>query len=274
MRRAILPVLLLSIPACAGGNDVAQAPMAPAPVSSSAESTPDGGGGGALPVVGGTRSGESSDRPASTAKRGDDQQDAIAQVMRGPDQPRGRFSMADATAGLPGSGPLVATIKTSVGDLRCSLDERHAPTTVANFVGLARGVRPWKNPDSGVWENRPAYDGTTFHRIIKGFMIQGGDPTGTGTGEPGYTIPDEPWAGAAHDRAGLLCMANRGPDTNGMQFFITDAATPHLDRGRTAYTIFGECSPVSVVHAIANVPVGVADRPTTPVRIVSVTISR
>jgi peptidyl-prolyl cis-trans isomerase A (cyclophilin A) len=262
------------IPACAGGNDVSQAPMAPAPVSSSAASTPDGGGGGALPLVGGTRSGESSDRPASTAKPGDDQQDAIAQVMRGPDQPRGRFSMADATAGLPGSGPLVATIKTSVGDLRCSLDERHAPYTVANFVGLARGVRPWKNPDSGVWENRPAYDGTTFHRIIKGFMIQGGDPTGTGTGEPGYTIPDEPWAGAAHDRAGLLCMANRGPDTNGMQFFITDAAAPHLDRGRTAYTIFGECSPVSVVHAIANVPVGVADRPTTPVRIVSVTISR
>jgi peptidyl-prolyl cis-trans isomerase A (cyclophilin A) len=182
--------------------------------------------------------------------------------------------MADATAGLPGSGPLVATIKTSVGDLRCSLDDRHAPISVANFVGLARGVRPWKNPDSGVWENRPAYDGTTFHRIIKGFMIQGGDPTGTGTGEPGYTIPDEPWPGAAHDRAGLLCMANKGPDTNGMQFFITDASTPHLDHARTAYTIFGECAPVSVVHAIANVPVGPADRPTTTVRIVSVTISR
>jgi peptidyl-prolyl cis-trans isomerase A (cyclophilin A) len=194
--------------------------------------------------------------------------------MRGPDAARGRFTLADATNGLPGSGRLTATIRTSMGDLTCQLDATHTPNTVANFVGLARGVRPWKNPDDGIWVNRPAYDGTTFHRIIKGFMIQGGDPTGTGTGEPGYTIPDEPWPGATHDRAGLLCMANRGPDTNGMQFFITDASTPHLDRGKTAYTIFGECAPLSVVHAIASVPVGVADRPMTPVRITSVTIAR
>jgi peptidyl-prolyl cis-trans isomerase A (cyclophilin A) len=195
---------------------------------------------------------------------------SIAGAARDP--AKGRFSLAQATAGLAGSGPLVATIKTSMGAMKCTLDAERAPTSVANFVGLARGKRPWKSPD-GAWVVRPAYDNTSFHRIIKGFMIQGGDPTGTGTGEPGYTIKDE-GAGAAHDRAGLLCMANRGADTNGMQFFITDASTPHLDRGRTAYTIFGSCEPLTVVHAIASVPVGVADRPTQPVLIESITIER
>jgi peptidyl-prolyl cis-trans isomerase A (cyclophilin A) len=118
--------------------------------------------------------------------------------------------------------------------------------------------------------NKPAYDGTTFHRVIKGFMIQGGDPKGNGTGEPGYVIPDEIWSGAKHDRAGLLCMANRGKNTNGAQFFITDAAAPHLDGG---YTIFGECQPEQVVHDIAGVSVS-GERPTQPVTIKSVTISR
>jgi peptidyl-prolyl cis-trans isomerase A (cyclophilin A) len=101
-------------------------------------------------------------------------------------------------------------------------------------------------------------------------MIQGGDPKGNGTGEPGYVFQDEIWDGAKHDRAGLLCMANRGPNTNGAQFFITDASAPHLDRG---YTIFGECAPVSVVHAIANVPVQ-RERPVTDVIISSVEIAR
>ena len=90
------------------------------------------------------------------------------------------------------------------------------------------------------------------HRVIQGFVIQGGDPWGNGMGEPGFTFPDETWPGARHDRAGLLCIANRGPNTNGMQFFITDAPTPHLDGATTAYTIFGECSPVSLVHALAS----------------------
>jgi peptidyl-prolyl cis-trans isomerase A (cyclophilin A) len=142
---------------------------------------------------------------------------------------------------------------------------------VANFVGLARGTRPFK--DKGQWVTRHAYDGTTFHRIIKGFMIQGGDPKGTGTGEPGYVFKDELWTGlgSKHDRPGLLCMANRGPDTNGMQFFITDAAAAHLDR---SYTIFGECSPVSVVHAIANVPTESGDRPSQEITIDKVEITR
>src|SRR4051812_40483090 len=113
--------------------------------------------------------------------------------------PLAPFTMEQATAGLEGSGGLVATIKTSKGELTCRLLSDKAPVTVANFVGLARGIRPWKSPE-GAWVSRPAYDGTIFHRIIKGFMIQGGDPTGTGKGEPGYTIKDEIWTGAKHDR--------------------------------------------------------------------------
>jgi peptidyl-prolyl cis-trans isomerase A (cyclophilin A) len=182
----------------------------------------------------------------------------------------GELTLAQALVGLPASGALRATITTSKGDLRCQLYPEKAPVTVANFVGLARGLRPFTD-GSGQWVKRPAYDGTTFHRVIKGFMIQGGDPKGDGTGEPGYVFKDELWAGAKHDREGLLCMANRGPDTNGMQFFITDAAAAHLDR---SYTIFGECSPASVVHAIASVATGSRDRPLKDVAIVHVEISR
>ena len=181
----------------------------------------------------------------------------------------GSYSMADATKDLPGTGPLVATIDTTNGALKCRLYDDKAPLTVANFIGLARGTRPWKDP-SGAWVSKPAYDGTTFHRIIKGFMIQGGDPKGNGSGEPGYTVKDEIWPGATHDRAGLLCMANRGPNTNGAQFFITDAAALHLDHG---YTIFGECSPVETVHAIANVPVS-GETPVEKVTIKSIKIAR
>jgi peptidyl-prolyl cis-trans isomerase A (cyclophilin A) len=181
------------------------------------------------------------------------------------------FGLAEATAGVTGTGPLQATLQPSLGTLECKLYEDKAPLTVANFVGLARGVRPWKDPATGKWVKRPAYDGTSFHRVIRGFMIQGGDAKGDGTGEPGYVLKDEIWPGAKHDRAGLLCMANRGPNTNGAQFFITDAAAPHLDGG---YTIFGECSPEQVVHQIASVPTAPGDRPKSAVLIQQVTIAR
>jgi peptidyl-prolyl cis-trans isomerase A (cyclophilin A) len=190
---------------------------------------------------------------------------------KGGDPMNGSFSLADATKDLPGKGPIVAKIDTSKGVLQCKLFDDKAPVTVANFIGLATGKRSWKDPASGQWVNKPAYDGTGFHRIIKGFMIQGGDPKGNGSGEPGYVIKDELWEGAKHDRAGLLCMANRGPNTNGAQFFITDAAAAHLD---TSYTIFGECAPVEVVHDIAGVPTGMQDKPQTPVVIKSVKITR
>ncbi len=189
----------------------------------------------------------------------------------GGDPLNGSFTLADATKDLAGKGPIVAKIDTSKGVLQCKLFDDKAPITVANFIGLATGKRAWKDPSSGQWVNKPAYDGTGFHRIIKGFMIQGGDAKGNGSGEPGYVIKDELWEGAKHDRAGLLCMANRGPNTNGAQFFITDAAAAHLD---SSYTIFGECAPVEVVHDIAAVPTGMQDRPQTPVTIKTITISR
>jgi peptidyl-prolyl cis-trans isomerase A (cyclophilin A) len=194
----------------------------------------------------------------------------------GPDPLGGKFSLADATKDIPGTGPLSATIDTSAGTVTCRLYDDKAPNTVANFIGLATGKRTWLDPASNSWTNKRAYDGTTFHRIIKGFMIQGGDPKGNGSGEPGYTIPDEMWPGAKHDRAGLLCMANRGANTNGAQFFITDSDGPSVRAldGYHTYTIFGECSPVATVQAISSVKTGPGDRPLTPVTINSVKISR
>jgi peptidyl-prolyl cis-trans isomerase A (cyclophilin A) len=139
---------------------------------------------------------------------------------------------------------------------------------VANFVGLARGKRAYKK--EGKWIKKPLYDGTTFHRVIKGFMIQGGDPNGNGSGGPGYVIPDEIWANAKHDRRGLLCMANAGPNTNGSQFFIMDGAAPHLDGG---YTIFGMCSPDEVIEKLAATEVK-GDRAVNPPKIKKITIKR
>jgi peptidyl-prolyl cis-trans isomerase A (cyclophilin A) len=189
-----------------------------------------------------------------------------------PDDPlAGKFTLADATKNVKGSGALTAKIDTSLGAIDCKLYDEKAPLTVANFIGLATGERTWKDPASGKWVNKPAYEGTTFHRVIKGFMIQGGDPKGTGTGEPGYVVPDEIWAGSKHDRTGLLCMANRGPNTNGAQFFITEEPKESLDGG---YTIFGECTPAKVIHDIAGVPRDASDKPQTPVTIKSVKISR
>ncbi len=186
------------------------------------------------------------------------------------DPVQGKFTLADATAGLKPKGHLWSEIETDKGKLRCELYEDKAPNTVANFVGLARGLRPFKDSKTAEWVKRPAYDGTGFHRIIKGFMIQGGDPAGTGAGEPGYIFADEVWPGATHDRRGLMCMANRGPNTNGMQFFILDGAAKHLD---ASYTIFGRCSPDSIIERLANSEVR-GDRAVKPPKIKKVTILR
>ncbi len=194
----------------------------------------------------------------------------VAEVKPSPDDPvKGKWTLADATKGLPEGKALIATIETDMGTMECKLFDDKAPITVANFVGLARGLRPWKTPE-GKWEKKPAYDGTIFHRIIKGFMIQGGDAMKNGSGEAGYVIPDEVWEDANHDRPGLLCMANRGPNTNSAQFFIMDEAANHLDGG---YTIFGDCGPVETIHKIASVET-VRDKPTTPPVIKKVTVTR
>jgi peptidyl-prolyl cis-trans isomerase A (cyclophilin A) len=132
---------------------------------------------------------------------------------------------------------LYATFTTSMGELVVKLLPEKAPKTVENFVGLAEGTREWTDPRTGQKQKKPLYDGTVFHRVIPQFMIQGGDPLGTGTGGPGYQFADEIGPDNKFSRAGLLAMANAGPNTNGSQFFITEVPTPHLDRG---HTIFGE----------------------------------
>ena len=154
------------------------------------------------------------------------------------------------TAGLEGDGPLKARITTNHGEILCELAADKAPLTVANFVGLARGLHPWKDPATGEVVKRPFYDGLIFHRVIPEFMIQGGDPEGRGTGGPGYEFATEVSPELTHDRPGTLSMANAGPNTNGSQFFITEEPTPQLDGG---YNVFGYCDNVEVVKEIARV---------------------
>ena len=167
---------------------------------------------------------------------------------------------------------LFATFDTTMGSFEIQLYEDRAPKTVANFVGLAEGTKQWTDPRDGQAKNERFYDGLTFHRVIPDFMIQGGCPLGTGTGGPGYRFEDEFDPGLGFDRPGLLAMANAGPNTNGSQFFVTDAPTPHLDQ---RHTIFGEVvSGLDVVKSIAHTQTGPQDRPATPVVINSVTIAR
>jgi peptidyl-prolyl cis-trans isomerase A (cyclophilin A) len=164
-----------------------------------------------------------------------------------------------------------AILKTNKGDITVTLFPDHAPETVANFTGLAEGTKSY---DAGNGRSGPFYDGLGFHRIIEGFMIQGGDPLGTGTGGPGYTFKDEPHPELVFDKPYLLAMANAGPGTNGSQFFITLAPTTWLNR---KHTIFGEVADQAsrdVVDAIGKSPTGPGDRPAEPVVIESVEIVR
>ena len=168
-----------------------------------------------------------------------------------------------------------AVFDTTAGTLRCTLFEKQTPETVANFIGLAKGTKDWKNPVSGSTKHGvPLYDGTIFHRVIPNFMIQGGDPAGNGTGDPGYKFKDEIVPTLTFDRPGRLAMANSGPATNGSQFFITEVPTPHLN-GK--HTIFGQCDDASValVKQIARMAVDPAsDKPFRPVKIKHVSIVR
>jgi peptidyl-prolyl cis-trans isomerase A (cyclophilin A) len=169
--------------------------------------------------------------------------------------------------------PTTATLHTNHGDITINLFPDHAPKTVANFVGLASGTKEYADPTTGAPTKGNFYDGLVFHRVIDGFMIQGGCPLGTGTGGPGYAFADEFHPELAFNKPYLLAMANAGPGTNGSQFFITVGPTPHLNR---KHTIFGEVADQSsrdVVDAIASVKVGRMDRPVEPVVINSVDIS-
>jgi peptidyl-prolyl cis-trans isomerase A (cyclophilin A) len=168
---------------------------------------------------------------------------------------------------------LYATLQTSKGEIRIRLFPNHAPKTVENFVGLADGTGVWTDPSTGSKvEGRPMYPGTIFHRVIPGFMIQGGDPLGSGRGGPGYEFKDEFHPELVFDRPYLLAMANAGPGTNGSQFFITVGKTPHLNR---KHTIFGEVvSGTEVVDAIANAPANRSDRPNDDIVIEGIGIER
>ncbi|WP_370250249.1 peptidylprolyl isomerase [Nocardioides sp.] len=164
---------------------------------------------------------------------------------------------------------LQAVLKTNRGDITLNLFPNHAPATVQNFTGLATGEKAYSTPNG---RTGPFYDGLGFHRVISGFMIQGGCPLGTGTGGPGYQFKDEFHPELAFTKPYLLAMANAGPGTNGSQFFITVGPTPHLNQ---RHTIFGEVADQAsrdVVDAIATTPTGAMDRPIDPVVIETVEI--
>jgi peptidyl-prolyl cis-trans isomerase A (cyclophilin A) len=165
-----------------------------------------------------------------------------------------------------------AKFDTSEGSFKVRLFDKEAPNTVANFTQLAEGTKEWRDPATGERRKTPFYDGIIFHRVINGFMIQGGDPLGRGTGGPGYNFADEFHPNARHNKAGILSMANSGKNTNGSQFFITLGPTPHLD---DRHSVFGEVvEGMDVVKKIGAVPTGAQDRPVKPVVINKLTIER
>ena len=165
-----------------------------------------------------------------------------------------------------------AVFDTTEGLFTVRLFEKEVPKTVGNFVGLAEGTKEWRDPSTGEKKTAPYYDGIIFHRVISGFMIQGGDRLGTGTGGPGYNFGDEFHPSLRHSRPGILSMANAGPNTNGSQFFITLGPTPHLDN---RHSVFGEVvEGLDVVKKIGAVPTGKQDRPVKPVVMSHVTIKR
>jgi peptidyl-prolyl cis-trans isomerase A (cyclophilin A) len=171
------------------------------------------------------------------------------------------------------TGNPTAIIKTTVGDMTCTLFPDKAPIGVANFIGLATGTKDWKTVKGVTKHGVPLYDGTIFHRVIPDFMIQGGDPAGDGTGDPGYKFKNEVSSDLRFDKPGRLAYANAGPNTNGSQFFITEVAVPHLNGN---YTIFGQCDEASVtlVKQIARMTKDPSnDRPFRPVKITHIAIT-
>lgn len=202
--------------------------------------------------------------PPATAN----QKDATSAL---PAAPGAQPAQAQPPMGPQPTGP-TAVFDTTMGRMVCRLYSKLAPKTVANFIGLATGTKDWTNPATGkLMHGVSLYNGTIFHRVIPGFMIQGGDPLGTGMGGPGYQFADEFNPDLNFNVAGRLAMANDGPNTNGSQFFITVSPQPHLDQG---YTIFGQCTPDSVIVAesITEVPRDANNKPLEPVTLTKLTI--
>lgn len=195
----------------------------------------------------------------------------LAQDAPKPTEPLPDAPEATQAAMIHPNGPSVV-MDTSMGPITCQFFAKQAPKTVANFIDLAQGTKDWTDPTTQKkMRDKPLYDGTIFHRVIPEFMIQGGDPTGTGSGDPGYQFEDELDPDLNFDVPGRLAMANSGPNTNGSQFFITEVPTEHLNQH---HTIFGQCDDASltVVRAIARVERDSNDKPLTPVVLKKVTI--
>ena len=210
-------------------------------------------------------------KPGDPAPAGMSPSQLLAYRVSQGDPITSEFTLEQALAGIEGEGELWVLFRTERGAIDCRLLTEIAPKTVANFVGLARGLRPFRDPNEEAtpdkpptWVKRRYYDNTIFHRVIPGFMVQAGDPTGTGLGNPGFVIEDEFSPEVLHDRPGILSMANRSqPNTGGSQFFITLNPTPHLDG---VHTVFGVCSDEGVALAddISLVPRGEGDKPEEP----------
>lgn len=219
-------------------------------------------------------------RKGQIAPKGLSVEDLLAWNHAQGDPIEGEFTLKEAFAGDealadPKNGKLYAVFKTTMGEFACVLFDDKTPKTVASFVGLARGTRPWYDKKEDTWKTgEPYFNGVLFHRVIKNFMIQTGDRSGTGTGNPGFLIADEIDPALKHNKAGILSMANRGPNTGSSQFFVTVAATPHLD-GKHA--VFGQCEP-KVPVKISEVKVkslpGVDSRPLDDIKIESIAIER
>lgn len=196
----------------------------------------------------------------------------FSQATPGPPDPLNQpLTLEQATAGLPGTGTLTAILDTSAGTVRCSLDERGAPLAVANFVGLARGLRASVKTQAGPqgriltteFQKKPMYDGLPFYRAVPNLLVEVGDPLARGTGHAGYQIPDELDLRVRHDRAGVLGMASRGPNTSSSAFYVTLQPAPWLD---DRHTIFGQCQDLDIVKQIAQVPAGTVTLRTVTVR--------
>lgn len=222
------------------------------------------GGGGGEATTGGAGGGGGQVDPCGDT-------DLAEEMLGNTDPEQGEFTLDEALAGLPeGAGPLRAIIETDLGTVTCELFPEVAPNGVANFVGLARGRRAFR--DGNIWvRGRRFYDGLLFHRVIDDFMAQGGDPRGTGIGGPGYKFADEIGAEKSHV-PGTIAYANSGPNSNGSQFYIVaETGATHLDGD---YVIFGLCDPVSVVKTLTEVPTDVDDRPMTDLHMNRVSVTR
>jgi peptidyl-prolyl cis-trans isomerase A (cyclophilin A) len=268
IRNLVLFALLVFLAACAGNTDKAESTPAADPAATTPPpATPVPEPPPAEPVA----------AAPTEAPKADSTPELKAAPKAAPKAAEAKPAAADkAPAATSNRKPgLYAHFQTNQGNFTAELNEKEAPGTVRNFAGLADGSIEWTDPKTGTKQKKPYYDGLTFHRIIDNFMIQGGDPLGTGTGGPGFTIKDEN-NNLKHDKAGVLAMARTPlPDSAGSQFYITVVATPFLDGQRPPYVVFGQVTEgVDIVQKIGKTPTAPGDRPLSPVVINKITIER